>query len=253
MATDTLTTLKSLAKKLARLRCLQHIDALELVAREVGKANWRGLAEAYKQGWRPDPRQIEQLQNLLSVIVGTSGADQTEELSAFDDRLVFTHWLPVGVKPMEADELHGELDGHKFYLVGDEFSVAFGSQGWEILLDQPPSAKPELRRLEGRVKSVAVLDPAFIECATQLLTIRARRMHMEVASDWPRRSTMPDKQGRARHPLDRGLADKWYCLHCDGVHDGRTMAMNLWHCTGCGATPIDIFLEPFWSGVKQPV
>ncbi len=84
---------------------------------------------------------------------------------------------------MEADEVHGVLDGHSFYLVGDEFSVALGSQGWEILLDQAPSAKPELLRLGGRVKSVAALEPAFIERATQLLMIRAQRMHSQVASD----------------------------------------------------------------------
>ena len=153
--------------------------------------------------------------------------------------------------PIEADEIDGTLDGYPFYLVGDEFSVAIGSQGWEIILDQPPSAKPEVRRLGGRVKSVAALDPSFVERAMQLLTIRARRMHAEIASQWARRSTMPDREGRALHPLGRGLAAEWHCLHCDGVHDGRTMAGNLWHCTDCGATPIDIFSEPFWTGAKQ--
>ena len=255
MATDTLTTLKSLAKKLARTRRLQHIAALEIVALEVGKANWRGLTESYKQGWRPDLAQMERAQGLLSVPVDTpSNADSASDKKnsgLFDDGLVFTRWVPEDVEPLEADELHGELDGHKFYLVGDKFSVGFGSQGWEILLDQPPSAKPELRRLGGRVKSVPALDPAFIERATQLLTVRARRMHSQVASDWPRRSTMPDKQGRARHPLGRGLSDTWYCLHCDGVHDGYAMAKNLWHCTECGATPIDVFPEPFWNDQLQ--
>jgi rubrerythrin len=106
-------------------------------------------------------------------------------------------------------------------------------------------------RLGGRVKSVAALDPAFIERAAQLLTIRARRMYAEVACQRPRRSTMPDQKGRALHPLDRGLSAEWHCLHCDGAHDGRTMAKNLWHCPDCGATPIDIFPEPFWNGTKQ--
>jgi len=252
MATDTLTTLKSVAKRLARLRCLQHSAALEIVAREVGKANWRGLAESYKQGWRPESRQMERAEYLLAIPLEAPSTAATNQNPATDDRLVFTSWFPEDVKPMEADELNGELDGHRFYLVGDEFSVGFGSQGWEIVLDQPPSAKPELRRLGGRVKSVEALDPAFLEAAIELLTIRARRMHSQVASDWPRRSTMPDKQGRARHPLGRGLSDTWYCLHCDGVHDGRTMAKNLWHCTDCGATPIDIFQESFSDDAVEP-
>lgn len=251
MATDTITTLKSLAKKLARLRRLQHIFALEIVAREVGKANWRSLAESYKQGWRPDAKQIKHAEDLLAGPLEAPSAGAAHQNAATDDRLIFTSWVPEDVEPMEADELYGELDGHKFYLVGDEFSVGFGSQGWEILLDQPPSAKPELRRLGGRVKSVEALDPAFIERATELLAIRARRMHSQVASDWSRRSTMPDRQGRASHPLGRGLSDTWYCLHCDGVYDGRTMAKNLWHCTECGATPIDIFPEPFPNGQLQ--
>lgn len=255
MAFDILNTLRYTAKKLARMRCIQHIEALETVARELGQPNWRVLTEASKQGWRPTAEQLDNAEKLLSDYVdpnATSGIDQDAEIAALGDRLVFTRWVPEHLKPMEADEIYGELDGQKFYIGGDEFSVAIGSQGWEISLDQPPSAKPELRRLGGRVKSVEALEPAFIERATQLLTIRARRMHAEVASDWPRRSTMPDKKGRAQHPIGRGLSAEWHCLHCDAVHDGRTMARNLWHCTDCGATPIDIFAEPFSDDVEEP-
>ena len=32
---------------------------------------------------------------------------------------------------------------------------------------------------------------------------------------WPRRSTKPDADGQAQHPLSKGVASKWYCLHCD--------------------------------------
>ncbi|MDS7594924.1 hypothetical protein [Agrobacterium tumefaciens] len=255
MATDTLNTFRYTAKKIAKIRCIKHIEGLEIVAHALGKPHWRGLVEAYKQGWRPTPEQLANLPNLLSVYADTPAIpnrDQSNDFTVFGDRLAFTRWVPDDVKPMEADEIYGELDGHKFYLAGDEFEVAFGSQGWEISLDQAPSAKPELKRLGGRVKSVDALEPAFIENATQLLMIRARRMHAEVAADWPRRSTMPDKQGRALHPLGGGLSAEWHCLHCDGVHDGYAMAKNLWHCTKCGATPIDIFPEPFWNGVKQP-
>lgn len=250
MATETLSILKSIAKKLARSRRLQHSHALETVARHVGKANWRGLTESYKQGWRPDATLVDRLELALFETTDNSlVADIAveDELAALGGGLVFTRWSPEQASPIEADEVHGELDGNAFYLVGDEFQIAFGSQGWEILLDQAPSAKPKLRRLGGRVKSVEALEPAFVERATQILKVRARRMYAEVASQWPRRSTMPDQQGRALHPLNRGLSDKWYCLHCDGVHDGQAMATNLWHCTTCGATPIDIFQEPFWT------
>ncbi|WP_018902570.1 hypothetical protein [Rhizobium sp. 2MFCol3.1] len=154
---------------------------------------------------------------------------------------------------MEADEIYGLLDGQAFHMCGDEFSVAIGAQGWEITLYQPPSAQPELRYPKRRGKPPAALDPAFVERASQLLKVRARRMHAEVAADWPRLSTKPDQLGRLEHPLGGNrLAAKWYCLHCDGEHTGQAMADNLWHCTACGASPIDIFPEPFWEESSQP-
>jgi hypothetical protein len=253
MTTDTLSTLKSLGKRLARAQRLPHMAALDNIARHLGKPYWRALAEAHKQGWAPSPEQVASVRQFVDdAVQQASGIGSRESaLSAFGDSLVFTRWVPENVAPMDAEEIHGELDGQTFYLGGDGFEVAIGSQGWEIILDQSPAAKPELRRLGGRVKSVASLEPAFIERATQLLRIRAQRMHAEVAADWPRRSTKPDQQGQALHPLGNGLAATWYCLHCDGVHDGATMAKTLWHCPDCGATPIDIFPTPFWNPEKQ--
>jgi len=251
MTTDTLSHIKATAKRLARRRRIKHIDALEIAAVALGHPHWRGLMEAAKKGWSPTSASLENLERLLnehpSEPTAQGGVDVETTLEAFGDGLRFTRWLPDDVAPMEAEEIHGELDGQTFYLVGDEFSVAIGSQGWEIILDQQPSAQPELRRLDGRVKSVEALDPAFVERATQLLRLRARRMHAEVSETWTRRSTMPDKKGRARHPLSKNLSAEWHCLHCDGVHDGGDMARNLWHCPACGATPIDIFPEPFWN------
>ncbi|WP_154962991.1 hypothetical protein [Agrobacterium tumefaciens] len=241
MAIDTLNTLKIAAKRLARKRSIKHINALEIIAVALGQPHWRGLAEAYKHGWRPTHAQMDKLPDLLSE------SSCAMDLSVYGDALIFTRWVPEDAKPMEADEVHGELDGQKFYLAGDKFEIAFGSQGWEITLDQAPSAKPQLKHLGGRVKSVAALDPAFIERATRLLKMRAGRMYAAVAADWPRRSTMPNREGRALHPLGRGLSAEWHCLHCDGVHGGRAMAENLWHCTDCGATPLDIFPTAFWN------
>jgi hypothetical protein len=248
MTTDTLSSIRTTAKRLARQRRIKHIDALEIAAVALGHPHWRGLMEATKKGWSPTSASLEKLESLLDEHPAQQVATEVDiTLETFGEGLRFTRWLPDDVAPMEADEIHGELDWQTFYLVGDEFSVAIGSQGWEIILDQQPSAKPELRRLGWPVKSVAALDANFVERATQLLSIRARRMHAEVARHWSRRSTMPDKEGRARHPLTNDLSAEWYCLHCDGAHDGAAMARNLWHCPHCGATPIDIFSEPFWN------
>jgi len=252
MTTDTLILLKSLGKKLARAQRLPHMEALDDIARHLGKPHWRALAGAHKQGWKPSPEQLDSAKVFVDTAIAADGLSTRDAaLATFGDGLRFTRWSPREADPMDADEIHGELDGQAFYLVGDEFSVAIGSQGWEISLDQSPAAKPELRRLGERVKSVAALDPAFIERATQLLSIRAQRMYAEVAADWPRRSTKPDQQGRALHPLGRGLAATWHCLHCDGVHNGATMAKTLWHCPDCGATPIDVFPGAGWSSERQ--
>jgi hypothetical protein len=243
---DTLTFIKSVAKRLAREQRLQHITGLELVAHALGQPHWRGLTEAWKRDWRPTQQQLDELADLPADYwkrAVEAASTHTEALSVFGDALAFKRWEPSDREPMEADVIHGELDGHPFYLVGDEFSVGFGSQGWEIVLDQPPSAKPEVRHLGRRGKAAAVLDPAFQERAIQLLRIRARRMHAEVAADWPRRATWADQEGRALHPLQYKLAAEWQCLHCDAVHSGRVMAANLWHCPACGAQPIDMFVR----------
>ncbi|WP_169196981.1 hypothetical protein [Devosia sp. MC1541] len=253
MSSDIITTLKYLAHRRRRAKGLSHTDSLDQVAVELGQPHWRELAEAHKRGWTPDPAKVAQLEAGTIHETLATRADYTAlAQDALGDGLTFTRWEPEDVSPMEADQIFGHLDGVEFYIAGDEFEVALGVQGWEILLDQPPKAKPQLKRLGGRVKSVDALDPAFVERATKLLRIRARRMHAEVAADWPVASTLPDEEGRALHPLSDVLSAEWYCLHCDGKHDGHAMSRNLWHCPDCGATPIDMFPEPFWNGDQTP-
>lgn len=230
MSSDIITTLKYLANRLGRARGLSHTDGLNLVATELGKPHWPDLVEAHKRGRTPDPGEIARLEATAIHETLSARPDYTAlALEALGDGLTFTRWEPASGKPMDANEIFGRLDGVDFYLVGDEFELGLGALGWEILIVQAPKAKPVLKRLGGRVKSVEALDPGFVERATKLLLIRARRMHAEVADDWPVASTMPDEQGRAEHPLGNGLSAEWHCLHCDGKHDGHAMARNLWH------------------------
>jgi hypothetical protein len=250
VTTDTLTTLKLITKRFARVQRLRHMAALDIVAQHLKQAHWRGLVEQTKQGWSPTPQQLTELEAALAHHRPTA-TDADAVTLELGDALVFTSWNPANVPPMEADEIHGELDGHPFYLVGDFFSVAFGSQGWETIFDQSPVAAPVVRKLGGRVTSAPALDPAFVARAKRLAKIRAERMYAAAAIAWPRRSIVPDSKGRTQHPLGNGLAAEWHCLHCDGVHDGATMAEALWHCPDCGATPVDIFAEPFWSPAEQ--
>jgi hypothetical protein len=44
-------------------------------------------------------------------------------------------------------------------------------------------------------------------------------------------------------------------LRCDGKITGTQIAQNLWHCPGCGASPLDIFNTAFWcedGGISLP-
>ena len=48
MTIDTLITIKKIAKRLAPAQRVEHIAALEIVARELGQAHWRGFSGAHK-------------------------------------------------------------------------------------------------------------------------------------------------------------------------------------------------------------
>ncbi|WP_457587702.1 hypothetical protein [Ensifer canadensis] len=92
-----------------------------------------------------------------------------------------------------------------------------------------------------------VLDPEFLQRALSLARDRALQVRAKISADWPRRSTKPDLSGVVRHPLSHDESAVWFCLHCDGKITGAQIAQNLWHCPGCGASPLDIFDTPFWS------
>ncbi|MER8400415.1 hypothetical protein [Mesorhizobium sp. M1348] len=253
----TLDDIKAVAKRLARARRIQHIVALEHVAVALGQTHWRGLTEAHKQGWRPSAEQLKGLKCLFMAgappINGVMASSDIESVyGVMGDSLTFTRWVPEDVSPLDAEQLYGTLNGEAFCLLGDEFEVAIAGRGWEITVDQAPWATPVVRVTDRRIKAMPVTNEAFRARAIQILEIRARRMHAEVAADWPRRSTMPDYKGRVKHPLSGGVAAHWYCLHCDNRQEGRSLALNLWHCPDCRASPIDIYIKPFWRGDIPP-
>ena len=241
---NTLTLIKSAAKRVAHARGVAHVEGLNLVAIDLGHPHWPALMSASERGWDLTPDQLFRIGQMVRD-------DETAlALITLGPGLVFTRWEPADDATLEYEAIHGILDGEEFYIAGDEFEVCIGLQGWEITLDQAPSAKPERRRLGKPVKSVDALDPTLVERATTLLKIRARRMHAEVVADWPENSTHPDADGNVVHPLRGGFGKEWHCLHCDAVIAGPKLAANLWHCPECGATPIDIFSTPWWLGEK---
>ena len=113
------------------------------------------------------------------------------------------------------------------------------------MIGEAPSAEPVVEVTDRRLKSNPIQDPEFVKEALMIGQARAMRVRARISSDWPRRSTKPNADGSARHPLFGGLSKDWFCLHCDGKFTGAEMAKNMWHCPSCSATPIDIFNSPF--------
>lgn len=228
---NNLKSLKIFAKRLARTKRIPHHEALDLIAEELGQAHWNALTSAWETGWRPKPLHLETL---------------ADSPNAPDPAVMAIPKLGLGL----GTEEHGNIDGHAYSLEID-FEVLMGGQGWAICVEQAPSEKPAMEIYDDREDN-PLLNPQFVSKALEICNVAAEKLRARIAADWPRRSMKPDADGQTRHPLfkDRGLSNKWYCLHCDELSTGAQMAANIWHCPKCSATPIDIFAEPFWKAAS---
>lgn len=225
---NNLDSLKTIAKRLARRQRIAHHEALDQIANAFEFPHWRALTVAWEKGWRPAPEKLDAL------------ADATDARTSDTQSRP-----PIGLG--FATKEQGNIDGHD-YTIEIDFEVLMGGYGWAICVEQAPSESPVIERY-GDHDDNPILDPEFRSKALAIAHEAAEKLRARIAADWPRRSTKPDKEGRALHPLfrDRGLSNEWHCLHCDAVSTGAQMAANMWHCPRCSATPIDIFAEPFWK------
>jgi hypothetical protein len=221
---NELQSLKLAAKRIARARRIPHHEALDLVANKLGQAHWYALAAAWDKGWRPEPEAV--------------AFASAEEAISVDVMAIPVLGIGHGV------EEQGHIDGHPYSLSID-FEVLMVGKGWTILMEHAPSEKP-LIEIYDRSENNPIFSPGFESKALAICKDAVERLRARIATDWPRRSTKPDADGRAQHPLASGVASKWYCLHCDGAFPASQMADNMWHCPKCSATPIDIFEAPFW-------
>jgi hypothetical protein len=231
---NELHLIKTIAKRLARIRRIAHHEALNLIASELDFPHWRALTVALEKGWRPSPSQIKIAEGLLTAIYPNAMATDGSE-----------HNLTITF----AGEEQGYIDGHPYWLSID-FEVLMQGRGWAIYVGEAPSEKPQIMVTDRRFKANPILNPEFVAKALEVAQAAAEKLRARIASDWPRRSTKPDAEGRARHPLFSQLSNEWHCLHCDGEFTGDQMAENMWHCPKCSATPIDIFVAPFWKAAS---
>lgn len=226
---DSLEELKHAARKLAKAGRMAHVTALDLVATAVGHPHWNALTVAHKKGWHPTAADSDVANGLAAEVNPLDSEDKSS------------------MAPFFATPVEGELMGHP-YVIGTELDdVIMEGHGWTILLPEAPKAGPVLR-VDRRYKQTPLQDAAFREAAVEIAKDMRKKVHSRMASDWPRRSTVPSADGKAKHPLHNDVSDTWFCLHCDGKFTGRQMAENMWHCPDpdCNGSPIDIFATAWW-------
>lgn len=228
---NNLNSLKTIAKRFARQQRIAHHTALDAIANGLEFPHWNALTVAWQKGWRPDPAKVDAFTNASNV--GNTNPQSRP---------------PIGLGFATVDR--GSIDGHE-YTIEIDFEVLMGGRGWAICVEQAPSEELVIE-MYGNSKDNPIRDSKFREKALKIANEAAEVLRARIASDWPRRSTKPDAEGRVIHPLwaDSEPSSKWFCLHCDGAFTGAQMATNMWHCPDCSATPVDIFVQPFWKAAS---
>lgn len=229
-----LSSLKLHAKRYARANRITLHQALDLVAEELGFAKWTKLLAASKNEWIPSSEQMASVEAFVALSLPAADF-QAGHPEAMNRRFAF----------LERAE-HGMIEGHEYRLQVALHDVIMAGDGWSITIPENPGARPIVQTSTANDKRCPVFNPEFLQKALRLTRDRAAQVRGEISTDWPRRSTKPDHDGVVRHPLWGDESAVWFCLHCDGKTTGTQIAQNLWHCPGCGASPLDIFNTAFW-------
>ncbi|MDO5898781.1 hypothetical protein [Agrobacterium sp. Azo12] len=232
--TTKFNSLKHLAKQYARAKRITQNQALNLVAEKLGFAAWTKLVSAHKGNWIPSFEQMAGVEAFVADAFPKADfqaghPDAMARRSAYLDNAE-----------------HGMIGDHPYRLLVALHDILMVGDGWSIKVRENPSARPIVQTVAEDDGQCPVFDPVFLHKALSLARDRADRVRGGISTDWPRRSTKPDHDGVVRHPLWGDASAVWYCLHCDGKITGSQIAQNLWHCPGCGASPLDIFNTAFW-------
>lgn len=230
---NEIITLKTLAKRYARANRIPQYEALNAIATALNFTHWTGLASKAKQGWMPSDEQMAQAEAF--VLQSHPGADEKE---SFIDRSF--------ARPVDEPVREGKIGDHAYRVFESFGDLRMEGDGWRILVGEAQFSQPVVEIEKPHADKSPVRKGAFLDAALVIADKEAAKVRAGISSDWPRRSTKPDAEGVVVHPLFGGKSSEWYCLHCDGKITGAQLAENLWHCPGCGASPINISSEPAW-------
>ena len=230
---NEIDTLKTLAKRYARAHRIAQHEALNALAAELGFASWTKLAARAKQGWLPDTDQLAQADVLVR-----GAHPRAEGQETFIERSF--------ARPVDEPIREGKIGEHTYRVFEAFGDIRMEGEGWRILVGEALLSQPVAEIEAPHANTSPVRNQDFLYAALMIADEEAAKVRAGISTDWPRRATKPDADGAVVHPLFGARSAEWYCLHCDGKIMGTQLAQNLWHCPGCGASPIDIFSEPGW-------
>ena len=234
--------LKLMAKRYAHATRSNHRDALDAISAKLKFPHWKALTIKAKHGWTPSEQDLSKVEAFVrEYFPSLGGKPQFIEQSMS---------RPVG-EPIKV----GEIDDHAYQVFEFSGDIRMEGDGWRILIGEAEFSQPVVEIETKNKKTCPAIDRGFVDKALEVAETQAVKVRAGIASDWPRRSTKPNAKGEVVHPLHGDEAAEWFCLHCDGKMTGAQIAENLWHCPGCGASPLDIFTSPWWleSSDEQPI
>jgi len=233
-----LRRLRTPAKRYARAHRLALHQALDIVAAQLSFSSWAKLVAASKKGWEVDDAAVAHVEAF------TASALPPATLRSGDP-------VEMGCRLAALDEAdHGMIGEIEYRLYDVLDDVVMSGEGWSIRLPEDSVAIPIVETYTAPGANCPVFDPEFLQTALKIARDRAGQVRARISTDWPRRSTKPDADGIVRHPLSGSESNIWFCYHCDGKITGAQIAQNLWHCPGCGASPLDIYDLAFWAEDK---
>lgn len=235
---DELRTLKRIAKSVAREMREKLATVQKRLAVELGYSHWPALVTASASERLATEEQLKKLQ----AWVAPNSIEYAENLLAGAE--IYGPFGMVGNRK-------GQLDGQNFVLYSALADSIIAGRGWAICVREAASAPPRIKSWDRRLKRNPMTDPVFVKKATDIAAVLATKTRAAIAKDWPRRSSLPDAQGYAIHPIGRMKSKEWHCLHCDGEFNSRQITTNMFHCPECHASPIDIFHFPFWLSAES--
>ncbi|WP_420412396.1 hypothetical protein [Roseibium sp.] len=234
MTKDTqIKQLKLLAKRYAHACRLPKYEALNAVAAQLEFPSWTSLATKAKNGWTPSNDDL-----------ATAKAFVRRSHPSLDQEEMFIEKMMT--RPADEPIRHGKIGDHEYHVFESLGDIRLEGTGWSILMGEADLSQPIVEIEATHSKDNPANGREFIDAALAIADEEVAKVRAGIASDWPRRSTMPDAEGTVEHPLTGDRSKVWFCLHCDGEITGAQVAGNLWHCPGCGASPTDIFASPWW-------